>query len=285
MAHHGALWPQRRKLFAPLLAVTAISAAAIYQARYVNPFRPILERITIPVPGNHANLAGLRIGFFSDPHLGPTFNVAAVRRAVDLLIAECPDLVLFGGDFISESPRFIEPISRLLEGLARRAPLGAYAVLGNHDVVNAPNRLVTALQAAGVTTLRNTAARVKVGSKALWIAGPDDAVLAQADLAATWTDIPDGDAVIALWHEPDRAVEIAARGAFLQLSGHTHGGQLRFPLIGALVLPAGGQRYVAGHYDVDGMALYVTRGVGVYRPPMRFNCPPEVTLISLGPPA
>ena len=283
-AEEGPISLSRRVLFAPLLALVAASAAVIYQLRYVNPYRPVLERITIPVPEGHAGLAGLRIGFLSDLHLGPTFDVVAVSQAVDVLAAERADLVLFGGDFISGSPRFIEPVARLLEEIAKGAPLGAYAVLGNHDVVNKPLRLVASLDAVGITTLRNSAARVMVGSEALWLAGPDESVMAHADLAATWAGIPDGAAVIAIWHEPDRAAEVAARGAFVQLSGHTHGGQLRFPLVGALVLPPGGQRYIEGRHDVNGMVLYVSRGAGVYRPPMRLNCPPEVTLVTLGPP-
>jgi predicted MPP superfamily phosphohydrolase len=87
--------------------------------------------------------------------------------------------------------------------------------------------------------------------------------------------------VLALWHEPDYAEASAELGAFAQLSGHSHGGQVRLPGIGPLVLPLGGARYVMGLNDANGMPVYTTRGVGVYLPPLRFNCPPEVTLVTL----
>lgn len=101
------------------------------------------------------------------------------------------------------------------------------------------------------------------------------------DPAATLARTPVDSVRIVLWHEPDRAIECAAAGASLQLSGHTHGGQVVLPLIGPPVLPSGGRKYPSGLYQVEEMPLYVTRGVGLLNPRIRWNCPPEVTLITL----
>ena len=107
------------------------------------------------------------------------------------------------------------------------------------------------------------------------------ALMARADPAATFAAIPPGAAALALWHEPDYAERTAALGAFAQLSGHSHGGQVRLPGVGPLFLPRGGERYVMGLNRAAGMPVYTTRGVGVYLPPIRVDCPPEVTLITL----
>ena len=105
--------------------------------------------------------------------------------------------------------------------------------------------------------------------------------MGRPDPEATFGPIPADAAVLALWHEPDFAARTSALGAFIQLSGHSHGGQIRLPGIGPLILPSGGQRFVLGLNQVSGMPVYTTRGVGLYLPPVRLNCPPEVTLVTL----
>ena len=105
--------------------------------------------------------------------------------------------------------------------------------------------------------------------------------MARADPERTFADIPRDAAALALWHEPDYARQTARYGAFAQLSGHSHGGQVRLPGIGPLFLPKGGQQYVMGMNHASGMPVYTSRGVGVFLPPVRLNCPPEVTLITL----
>jgi hypothetical protein len=115
----------------------------------------------------------------------------------------------------------------------------------------------------------------------LWIAGIDETLLGHPDPKKTFAAIPAGTRPLALWHEPQFAEEAAALGAFAQLSGHTHGGQIRLPGLGPVGLPRHGRRHIIGLNDAAGMPIYTARGVGVYRPPLRFNCPPEVTLIEL----
>lgn len=269
----------------PLLATAALSAlasaAVAVNARYRQPYRPLLEQIGVPVPAGHEALAGLRIGFIADTHIGPFVTPADIQRAVSLIAAESPDLVLLGGDYISESPRYAEPGAKVFGELVAVARLGCLAVLGNHDISTDPAKVTCALAAVGIRVLRNESMMIPTPGGPLWIAGVDEMILGRADVAKTFAQVPAGAATIALWHEPDEARLAAAHGAFAQLSGHTHGGQFRLPGLGPLVLPPGGRRYPAGRYQIDGMHLYVARGAGVYRPAVRLNCPPEVTIVSL----
>lgn len=258
-----------------------LSGLEAYKARYVNPFRPELERVSITAPPQAAGLAGLKIGFITDTHVGPFINPDDLARATALIAREQPDLVLFGGDFISESPRYAGPAVEVLSELITGVPLGGIAVLGNHDYSVSATRVTAALEGIGVPVLRNDATSISFGNETLWIAGIDETLLGNPDPPATFRQIPDGASAIALWHEPQFAEHAAAQGAFLQLSGHTHGGQIRLPGVGPIGLPMDGKRHVIGLTDADGMPVYTARGVGVYRPPMRFNCPPEVTLITI----
>lgn len=279
---------RRSFLLGGLLGGTAATGLTAYEAvaaRYVNPYRPGLEKISIRVPAGHAALAGMKIGFITDTHVGPFISPDDLARATSILAGEQPDLILLGGDYVSESPRYTSSAVEVLAELISGAPLGGIAVLGNHDLSVSRTRVEEALIAAGVPVLRNQARSVRFNGAELWIAGIDETLLGDPDPALTFAQIPAGAATIALWHEPEFAEQAAAQGAFLQLSGHTHGGQIRVPGVGPIGLPVDGKRHVMGLSDADGMTVYTARGVGVYRPPMRFNCPPEVTLITLDEPA
>jgi predicted MPP superfamily phosphohydrolase len=259
----------------------ALSGVEAYQARYVNPYSPKLERVSIPLRPEHARLAGLRIGFITDTHVGPFISADDLARATNLIAAEQPDLILFGGDFVSESPRYIGPAIEVVRQLVSETLLGGFAVLGNHDMYVSAAKVTAALEGAGVPVLRNRAASVAFRGETLWIAGIDETLMGRPDPPVAFGQVPADAAAIALWHEPQFAEHAAAEGAFLQLSGHTHGGQIRLPGVGPVGLPVHGKRYVMGLNHVDRMAIYTARGVGVYRPPLRFNCPPEVTVITL----
>ena len=266
-------------------AAVALGATVAYRARFVTPYRPRLERVSFVVPPGHQGLAGIRIGFVTDTHVGPLVSVGNLERGLDLLRAAQPDLYLLGGDFISDSPRYADLASKSLGALADEAPLGAIAVLGNHDVSNDARRAERVLRQADIIVLRNAAHRVVTDGGDLWIAGIDENILAVGDPAATFAGIPPGAAVLALWHEPDWADDVAALGAFAQLSGHSHGGQVHLPMVGTPFAPPGGRRYSSGLHDASGMPVYTSRGLGFYRPPVRLNCPPEVTLVTLAIPS
>lgn len=272
-------WARIVALIASLIAL--VGAGIAWYARRVHPFRPRIEEIEIPLPPEAARLDGIRIAFVTDTHVGPHFPAEALEPAIVLVESIEPDLVLFGGDYISESPRFLTRSVAQLDRMAAAARYGAFAILGNHDAANIVTRVEDAFAASAIRLLRNEATRVELRGSALWIAGVDEGLLGDPDVAATFAPIPAGEPAIALWHEPDYAEAVAPYRPLLLLSGHTHGGQVRLPFIGPLALPLAGHRYPSGRYTVRGMPLYVSRGVGIYRPPVRLNCPPEVTVITL----
>jgi predicted MPP superfamily phosphohydrolase len=275
-----------RRSFLLAGALGGVTAAGLtifeaYAARYVNPYRPILEQISIPVPAGHEGLTGMRIGFMADTHVGPFITADDLRRATALISEQHPDLVLLGGDYVSESARYTSAAVEVIANLVHTTRLGGYAVLGNHDLSVSRTRVAEGLVAAGVPILRNDSVSVPFGGGELWLAGIDETLHGNPDVDATFAQIPAGAASIALWHEPQFAEQAAAQGAFLQLSGHTHGGQVRLPGVGPVGLPVHGKRYVMGLDQIGAMSIYTARGVGVYRPPLRFNCPPEVTIVTL----
>lgn len=271
-----------RRLAALITGLGVLAGAGVaFYARRIHPFAPRLEEIEIRLPPGAERLDGIRIVFVTDTHVGPHFPATALEPTIRLVEAAAPDLVLFGGDYISESPRFLAPSVAQLDRMAAAARHGAYAVLGNHDAANIIQRVETAFTGSRIRLLRNEAARVDLPDACLWIAGVDEGLLGEPDVARTFAAIPAGELTIALWHEPDYADAVAPYRPLLMLAGHTHGGQVRLPGIGPLALPLAGHRYPSGHYTVKGMPLYVSRGVGMYRPPVRLNCPPEVTLIRL----
>jgi predicted MPP superfamily phosphohydrolase len=270
-----------KRLLAATLGTISVSALTAYHARFISPYSPVLERISLTLPPRHEGLHGMTIGFLADSHVGPFFTPDDLARACNLLVAAKPDLFLLGGDYASESPRFIEPAIEVLGEMVRQAPLGGFAVMGNHDLSVSEARTTKALTSAGIPVLRNDSVSIDYGGDTLWIAGIDETLLGRPDPAAAFAQIPAGAAALALWHEPSFAEEVTPFGAFAQLSGHTHGGQIRLPRIGAVGLPADGKSHVFGFTDAAGMPVYTTRGAGVYRPPLRFRCPPEVTVVRL----
>jgi uncharacterized protein len=217
----------------------------------------------------------------TDTHIGSVIRASDVERALALLLAAEPDVLLFGGDYISDSPRHIPYAAEVLGSAACAARLGSFAVLGNHDYANGTDRLIAQLEKRGIRVLRNEAGRIADRSGELWIAGIDDVMLGSPDVQRSFAKVPENSRAIALWHEPDYAESVVPYGAFLQLSGHSHGGQIQLPIVGSIATPAGGRRFVSGLNHARGMPVYTSRGVGVFRPPVRFRCAPEVTLITL----
>ncbi len=263
-----------------VFGILAGVAMAIW-ARFVAPFRLSVKQVVVQLPRRHANLDGLTIAFVTDTHVGPHYPAAALEPVLRALETAQPDIVLFGGDYISESPRFLKDAAPMLGRIGKTGRLGCWAVLGNHDMANSRTRVMPALEDSGIQVLVNRAVRVETGTGDLWLVGIDDGLLGKPDLDAAYTDVPADAASICLWHEPDRIEESAPYGSFLQLSGHTHGGQMRLPVVGPLATPSLGQAFVLGRFQVGDTELYVSGGIGIYRPPVRLNCPPELTIVRL----
>ncbi len=253
-----------------------VGVAGVAYATLIEPRRPILERITLRLPHLPAALDGLRIGQMSDLHLGHPFAAANTRWAVAQMVAERPDLLALTGDFVSFE-RVIADLPELLRPL--HAPLGIFAVPGNHDYWEGLPAIRRKLEPLGVQFLINEHRLLTVNTTQLAIVGVDDFWEGESDLEAALADIPHGVTKLLLSHVPDMADRAAAAGVALQLSGHTHGGHVRAPLLGPLVLPRYGTRYPLGLLHIGGTQLYVTRGIGGM--PLRFGCPPEATIITL----
>jgi predicted MPP superfamily phosphohydrolase len=193
-----------------------------------------------------------------------------------------PDLILITGDFVSH----VDATSR--DGISRLrrldAPDGVFAITGNHDYWSGVTAVVQAVEQAGIRVLCNEHVLIRRQGAALAIAGLDDIWEGQYDLDAALRGIPAGAPVILMAHEPNYAEFVAQDGRVaLQLSGHSHGGQVRLPGIGPLALPDQAYRYPMGLYRIGDMLLYVNRGIGLAQIPFRFNCRPEITTFVLAP--
>ncbi|NJK80266.1 MAG: metallophosphoesterase [Chloroflexaceae bacterium] len=221
-------------------------------------------------------LEGLRIGQLSDMHLGLLHTTQNTRWSVQQMLREQPDLIVITGDFVT-LPGAIAEIGDLLRPL--HAPLGVYAITGNHDYWEGIDEVRAAVEALDIHLFFNGNVRLSWQGTEFYLAGVDDMWYGAPDLDATLAGIPADAFTILLAHEPDFAENAAVRGVDVQLSGHTHGGHIHMPGLGALCLPRMGVHYAGGFEQVGPMQLYVARGLGGV--PVRFNCPPEATLITL----
>jgi uncharacterized protein len=228
-------------------------------------------------------LLGLRIAQISDIHMGGWMTQSRLKRVVDLVLARSPEIVVITGDFLARQSGREEDVPDLaaaLEPLSRSIP--TFAVMGNHDHWRGVAPLRAMLADIHIQELRNSVVSVKRGDSLLHLAGVDDVWEGQQRLGAVLSYLPPEGAAILLAHEPDYADTAEKCKRFdLQLSGHTHGGQIVIPFIGPPVLPWLGKKYPAGLYQVGSMWQYTNRGVGMSSLALRFNCPPEITLFTL----
>lgn len=235
---------------------------------------------------------GMRIAQISDIHLDNFTEPFFLRHAIERINQLKPDAVFLTGDFVTNGalPKTITheavwQCANILQGLECKS---LYAVLGNHDLGAGAKQVSAALKGSGITVLRNSYLPIERGRGRLWLAGLDDPLTGHPDLNAA---IPEqirnvrNEPVFLLCHGPDYADHVRAHqaGQFvdLMLSGHTHGGQIRLPMIGAIVLPPMGRKFIEGWFQLGRMQLYVNRGLGTIGVPFRFDCPPEITLFTL----
>jgi len=269
------------------LAATAAFAALGADGILIEPNRPRLVRQEIALRRWPSRMDGFTIALLSDFHYDPIFSVHPIQSAIEIVNGLRPDLIVLTGDFVSvpllgDSARAAasaEPCAELLGKI--RAPHGVWAVMGNHDAFSDPRRVTGSLRAEGIQVLANLSTPIESSAARFWLAGVGDAVVRNADLSAALQRVPSDDAVVLLAHEPDYADYVARYPVDLQLSGHSHGGQVRFPFVPPLFLPEMAKKYVWGLYEIGGLTLYTNPGLGTIRVPVRLNCPPEVTLISV----
>ena len=236
-----------------------------------------VTREELAVAGWPEPLSGLRIGFLSDLHRSGTVSHEMVMTAVSALMAASPDLIILGGDYVTnQDRRFVQPAADALSGLS--APLGVFAVLGNHDD---ERDSTNALTAKGFAMLRDARTQLSIRGETVDLAGlrywthrMDDITRVLRGASAN---------VILIAHTPKRLLEAAALSVPLVLSGHTHGGQIVLPGVGAVA--AREFPVIEGSARRENTTFFVTRGVGTVYVPVRINCPPEVAILTVRPSA
>ena len=246
-----------------------------------------VEQITISMPRLHDVFRGTRIVQISDLHYANFTEPFFIRRVVEHVNRLKPDIVFFTGDYISyglwsrvDINRFAGECAEILSAVD--CPV-RYAVLGNHDYMIDHKMVEAVLTTHHIPVLTNRSEPLERDGRRLWFAGTGDAISRHADLDKAIPDASrkDGEPVILLTHEPDILKDVAPYGVDLMLSGHTHGGQIRLPFLPALFVPELGAEYVEGHFRMGNTQLYVNRGIGAVGLPFRFNCPPEITVLTL----
>jgi predicted MPP superfamily phosphohydrolase len=266
-----------------MAAAAALLGAGCYlYGREVEIRRVEINPLTLTLPRLAPEFDGYRIVQIGDIHLDDWTKPERLRGIVEKVNAQRPDLVAIMGDFASRSAKQLD--TRRLTGALRelRARDGVLTILGNHDYLTGVELIRRCIREASVTELVNDVHTLRRGGATLHVAGIDDIMEGGSRLDLVLRDLPDSGAAILLAHEPDFADVSAATGRFdLQLSGHSHGGQVRVPLLMRLALPPFSQRYTSGLYRVDGMLQYTNRGLGFVDMRLRLLCRPEITVLTL----
>ena len=275
-----------------ICAVLAVVLVALgVWAFWLEPASITVRHVRLEIPSWHAEHRDMKIAVLTDLHVGsPHMGLGKLRRVVEHTNDERPDIVLLLGDYVIGGRdhnggvvggTFVqpEPIAAELKNL--RAPLGVFAILGNHDWWYDGERVTAALKNAGIVVLENQATRVERGGKGFWLVGIADLWTRQPDIEGALRQVEGDDPVILMTHNPDIFPDVPPRVS-LTLAGHTHGGQVNLPLVGRPVVPSKfGQRYAMGHVVEQGRHLFVSGGIGTSIIPVRFRVPPEIIILTL----
>lgn len=265
----------RREALRAMVAtgVGAVAAPFAYGSAYER-HRFVRVEQELPVSGLPPSVDGVRVGLLTDVHHSASVTPDDVSKAVGLLAQANPDLVVLGGDYVTFGNRgYVEPVAELLSPLAN-ARFGSFAVLGNHDD---DKDMPAALTRRGFTVLKDQRTKVTINGEAIDFAGVRFWTRRLSDVAHVLKGT--GPATFLLAHDPRRLTEAAQLDVQLVLSGHTHGGQVVLPGLGAIA--AKKFPVLAGTATHENTLLFVSRGVGTVYVPVRMNCPPEVAVLTL----
>ncbi len=246
----------------------------------------------VSIPGLHQAFDGFRVAQLSDIHIDDYTEPFLLRDAVQQINALKPDAVFLTGDYVTRgllpTTYAVASMWQCTELLNQLECPHRYAVLGNHDVLVNRAIIKEALSESAITVLDNGYVPIERAGARFWLAGVDDPVeglpLPDAAIPESIRNVP-LEPIVLLCHAPDYVDDLlksaAGRAPSLVLSGHTHGGQVRLPFVPALILPPMGRKYIEGWFRFGNLQLYVNRGLGTVGLPVRFDCPPEITLFTL----
>lgn len=262
-----------------------IAVGLLSYAYFIEPTRLIVNENNLIVPNWSEKLNGFKVVAISDIHGGSNdVTEEKLRRLVELTNAQNPDLIVLLGDYISEvkfkSKDLRMPVEIIADNLQGfKSKYGVYAVIGNHDWWHDEAKIRREFERVGIKFLENEIEPVKINDETVWLWGIEDYWKRRGVPPEPFNQIPVKQNVIAITHNPDSLLKTPA-GISLMLAGHSHGGQVSFPLIGALAW-VNDKRFMAGETAVDGKHIFVTSGVGCTGPQIRFNVPPEIAVLNL----
>jgi uncharacterized protein len=264
-------------------------AGGVLGASLYEPQETVVSQVEVTLKRLPTGFDGIRIAQLSDIHFSPFMTASHLDRVIELTNAQKPDLVILTGDFVTAGHHRRERNARAEQAwpcanVLRRieSPLGCFAVLGNHDYDTNAAVVTEALSAGSrIQVLRNRAIALERDGARLWVAGVDDMTATRAKPDDALQGVPKQECTVVAVHEPDFADEMRKFSVDFQMSGHSHGGQIRLPGVGALYLPTWARKYPMGHYQIGELQLYTNRGIGVIGLPMRYMCPPEITVFTL----
>jgi uncharacterized protein len=277
----------RRSFIKRMLKIGIISvgtsSSIYYYAHNIEPSMLQITEHTITHKAIPKGFNGFKIVQFSDTHLGFNYNLDQFEQLITKINTLDPDVIFFTGDLMDAPNQYPNPqeITPILKRL--NAPFGKFSIYGNHDHGGYGSDIYkTIMVESDFSILQNQANKLNLldGSE-MYILGLDDAMLGKPDITSMMAGVPDESYKILLCHEPDLATQAQFHGIQLQLSGHSHGGQIQIPFIGPLVTPPLAEKYHEGFYDLGNLTLYVNRGIGTTRLPFRFLSQPEVTVFQL----
>lgn len=271
-----------------MIGILLLIFGTYYYATSIEPNRLTITYHTVESPHLPKSFNGIKIAQFNDTHLGEGYSNDQLRVLVRKLNEENPDIVFFTGDLFDSvwrNPVNIEEVPEILQEI--NAPLGKYAVYGNHDRGGGGSRVYQKyMREAGFQVLVNDTKTITLRSgESLTIAGLDDYLLGNPDVEGTLSNLNEKNFNMLLVHEPDVADRLLVYPVDLILSGHSHGGQVKLPIFGTLIRTSLAKNYISGMYGLSGSErgaqLYVNRGIGTTRFKIRLGNPPEISIFTL----
>lgn len=272
-----------KKTIGSLLTVVGAGYGGYFYAHQIEPRLLKVNSYTITHNDIPEGFNDFKIVQFSDTHLGFQYDLDQFKKMLKVVNELQPDVIFFTGDLMDAPNQypFSEKIIPLLKDL--EAPFGKFSIYGNHDHGGyGSNIYKNIMELADFKLLLNESAELKLlDGSSIHIIGIDDAMLGKPNFDIALDNVPRNQFKILLSHAPDLADQTVNYGVQLQLSGHSHGGQIQIPFVGALITPPYARKYREGFYNIDTLKLYVNRGIGTTRMPFRFLSKPEISVFTL----